>query len=111
VPSSAYWVAGTYGAPHLTIIYNNGGWHSPRLSTLWVHPDGPAERNDTYWVTAGAGARLPDIAAATGGADPFYVTRREHLNETLQRALQTVRGGRSAVVDVAISRISRQVLE
>jgi len=110
VPSSAYWVAGTYGAPHLTIIYNNGGWHSPRLSTVWVHPDGPAERNDTYWVTSGAGARLPDIAAATGGAEPFWVTEREHLSDTLKRALQTVRRGRSAVVDVAISRISQQVL-
>jgi acetolactate synthase-1/2/3 large subunit len=45
VPSSAYWVAATYGAPHLTIIYNNGGWNSPKLSTSWVHPQGKAAQN------------------------------------------------------------------
>ncbi len=110
VPSSAYWVAGTYGTPHLTIIYNNGGWHSPRLSTAWVHPDGPAERNDTYWVTVGAGARLADIAAATGGADAFRVTDRADLTGTLRLALEKVRAGRCAVVDVLLKPISTQVL-
>jgi acetolactate synthase-1/2/3 large subunit len=110
VPSSAYWVAGTYNTPHLTIIYNNGGWHSPRLSTASVHPDGPAERNDTYWVTVGAGARLADIGAATGGADAYRVTDRAELASTLQHALEKVRAGRCAVVDVLIKPISAQIL-
>src|SRR5581483_3695339 len=110
VPSSAYWVARTYGAPQLTVIYNNGGWHSPKLSTLWVHPEGSAKRNDTYWVTIGAGARLADIAAAAGDAEAFRVSERQALKETLRQALHTVRGGRCAVVDVAIAPISAQVL-
>lgn len=110
VPSSAYWVAGTYRTPQLTIIYNNGGWHSPRLSTVWVHPQGSAAQNDTYWVTIGAGARLADIAAATGGAEAFQVSQRDALRDTLRRALETVRQGRSAVVDVRIASISAQVL-
>ena len=110
VPSSAYWVARTYGAPQLTVIYNNGGWHSPKLSTLWVHPEGSAKRNDTYWVTIGAGARLADIAAAAGDAEAFRVSERQALQPALRQALHTVRGGRSAVVDVAIAPISAQVL-
>lgn len=111
VPSSAYWVAGTYGAPHLTVIYNNGGWNSPKLSTLGVHPEGYAKQNDRYWVTVGSGARLAEIAAATGGAEAFQVTDKQKLKATLAQAMQTVRQGRSAVVDVTITRISRQVLE
>ncbi|MFA6312216.1 MAG: thiamine pyrophosphate-requiring protein [Sterolibacterium sp.] len=110
VPSSAYWVAGTYATPHLTIIYNNGGWNSPKLSTLGVHPDGYAKRNDRYWVTVGSGARLAGIAEATGGAVAFEVKDRHDLRETLHQALQTVRQGRCAVVDVAIAPISKQVL-
>jgi acetolactate synthase-1/2/3 large subunit len=110
VPSSAYWVARAYGTPHLTVIYNNGGWHSPKLSTQWVHPDGVAQKNDTFWVTMGAGARLADIAAAAGDAEAYQVETRDTLKPTLRRALETVRAGRCAVVDVAIAPISQQVL-
>jgi acetolactate synthase-1/2/3 large subunit len=110
VPSSAYWVANTYKTPHLTVIYNNGGWHSPKLSTLWVHPEGTAKRNDTFWVTMGAGAKLADIAHAAGDAEAHRVSEREQLKPTLVRAMQTVRSGRCAVVEVAIAPISGQVL-
>jgi len=110
VPSSAYWVAGTYATPYLTIIYNNGGWNSPKLSTLGVHPDGYARQHDRFWITVGSGARLADIAAATGGAEAYQVSDRHKLRETLREALETVRRGRCAVVDVAITRVSAQVL-
>jgi len=110
VPSSAYWVASTYKTAHLTVIYNNGGWHSPKLSTLWVHPEGTAKSNDTFWVTMGAGALLADVAQAAGNAEPYRVHRREELASTLTRALTTVRAGRCAVVEVAIAPISGQVL-
>ncbi len=110
VPSSAYWVASTYKTPHLTVIYNNGGWHSPKLSTLWVHPEGTANRNDTFWVTVGAGARLADLAAAAGDVEAHRVSERAQLKSTLKRALETVRSGRPAVVEVAIAPFSGQVL-
>ena len=111
VPSSAYWVANAYQTPFLTIVYNNGGWNAPKYSTLGVHPEGIAKQNDTYWVTVGSGARFADIAAAAGNAEPFRVTVREELRETLRSALQAVRNGRSAVVDVVIQGISSQVLK
>jgi len=111
VPGSAYWVSGTYRVPFLTIIYNNGGWHAPKLSTTWVHPEGASSKNDTYWVTIGAGARLADLAKATGGADAFRVTELSSLKDTLQQAMQLVREGRSVVVDVTIAPISGQVLK
>lgn len=111
VPSSSYWVAGTYDLPHLTIILNNGGWNAPKASTLMVHPDGVARRNDTYWITMSAGTRLADAAQATGGALACRVERREDLRHTLQEALATVRAGKSVVVDVTMVPISAQVLD
>ncbi|WP_238160494.1 thiamine pyrophosphate-requiring protein [Pigmentiphaga sp. H8] len=110
VPSSAYWVAGAYRAPHLTIVYNNGGWKSPRMSTVYVHPEGPAQRNDTYWVAAGAGTQFSAVAEATGGAVGYRVDGREQLQATLRQALATVRSGKAAVVDVRLASVTGQVL-
>lgn len=110
VPSSTYWVAETYGAPQLTLIFNNGGWNAPKVSTLLVHPDGVAKRNDRYWTTVGARARLADVAAAASGAAPFRVSEFAQLKATLDEALAIVRGGRSAVVDVVLPGTSAQVL-
>jgi acetolactate synthase-1/2/3 large subunit len=110
VPSSTYWVAETYGVPQLTVIVNNGGWNAPKVSTLLVHPEGAAKTADRYWITTTARARLADIAAAAAGAAAFRVSRCDELDATLAQALQTVRGGRSAVVEVMTPRISSQVL-
>jgi acetolactate synthase I/II/III large subunit len=110
VPGSAYWVAQTYRTPHLTVIYNNRGWHSPKLSTLWVHPEGEARRDDAFFVTIGSGAKLAEIAAAASGAAAFTVSKREALQESLRRAMQIVHEGRCAVVDVTVAPISNQNL-
>ncbi len=110
LPSSAYWVGRAYGVAQLTIIYNNGGWHSPKLSTLGVHPEGRARHNDTYWVTIGAQPRLAAIAEAAGGAVAFHVNERTQLQATLAQAIAAVRAGNSAVVDVALVLVSGQVL-
>jgi acetolactate synthase-1/2/3 large subunit len=110
VPSSTYWVASTYRVPFLTIIYNNGGWYSPKLSATWVHPEGQAAQSDAFWVNMTAGARLGDIAAACGETASFRVRERDSLRNILQSALQEVRSGRSAVVDVALAPMSAQVL-
>jgi acetolactate synthase-1/2/3 large subunit len=110
VPSSTYWVAETYGAPQLTVIFNNGGWNAPKVSTLLVHPQGTAKARDRYWITSTARARLADIAAAGGGAQALRVEQASELDATLQQALACVRAGRSAVVEVITLPISAQVL-
>lgn len=110
VPGSAFWVAGACGAATLTVVYNNGGWKSPRASTALVHPDGPAERHDTYWVGSGRGVRFEALAEATGAALGFAVQDRAELASTLRSALAAVRGGRSAVVNVQLAPITSQSL-
>ena len=110
VPTSAFWVAHAYKTPFLTVICNNGGWNSPRLSTLLVHPRGVAVADDTFWCTMTHGAKLPEIAAAAGDAAAFRVNEPEKLRATLQEALEIVRSGRAAVVDVVVQPFSKQML-
>ena len=110
VPGSAYWVASTYDIPFLTVIYNNGGWNAPKYSTLGVHPHGTAMRNDTFWATTTSGTRLADVARASGNVSAFEVCDRKDLTDTLGKAMDDVRSGRPAVVDVRITPFSGQVL-
>jgi acetolactate synthase-1/2/3 large subunit len=110
VPSSAFWVAETYGAPQLCIVFNNRGWGAPKVSTLLVHPEGVAKNTDHYWITVGAQAQFADIAHAASGAGAFRVEHIHQLQGALAQALALVRSGKSAVVDVVVLPVSSQVL-
>jgi acetolactate synthase-1/2/3 large subunit len=103
VPSSVHWMARRYETPFLTIIFNNGGWKSPKLSALALHPSGYASRA----ANPGVGfAPVPDyagIAAAAGGAHARKITRRDEVDAALDAALHAVRlEKRAAVLDVVV---------
>jgi acetolactate synthase-1/2/3 large subunit len=100
VPSSAQWVARRYGAPALTVIYDNRGWAAPKFSTLMVHPDGVAAKADDFHVSFEPEADLPGVARAAGGAYGVTVSDPGELPGVLKDALAVVHGGRSAVVSV-----------
>jgi acetolactate synthase-1/2/3 large subunit len=102
VPSSAQWVARRYGAPALTVIYDNRGWAAPKFSTLQVHPDGAAAAAGDFHVSFEPEADLPGIAAAAGGAYGVTVSDPRELPQVLKDALAIVHGGRSAVVSVRL---------
>jgi acetolactate synthase-1/2/3 large subunit len=102
VPSSAHWVARRYGAPALTIIYDNRGWGAPKFSTLQLHPDGAAAAADDFRVSFEPEVDLPGVAAAAGGAYGVTVSDPAELPLVLRDALAVVRGGRSAVVSVQL---------
>lgn len=110
VPSSTYWVASTYDIPFLTVIFNNGGWNAPKFSTLGVHPQGEAMKNDTFWATMTSGMEFADVARASGNVAGFTITDRNDLQDTLEEAMGIVRSGRAVVVDARIEVFSRQVL-
>jgi acetolactate synthase I/II/III large subunit len=100
VPSSAHWVARRYGAPSLTVIYDNRGWAAPKFSTLQLHPHGAAAAADDFQASFEPEADLPGVAAAAGGAYGVTVTDPEELPHVLKDALAVVHGGRSAVISV-----------
>jgi acetolactate synthase-1/2/3 large subunit len=104
VPSSVYWMARRYNTPFLTVIYNNGGWKSPKLSTLAVHPDGYASRSASLDMSFHPQADYAAIAAAAGGAYPRIVGDLEDLEKGLDECFHAVQvEGRCAVLDVRLS--------
>ena len=100
VPASAHWVARRYGLPTLTVIYDNQGWKSPKLSTLGVHPHGVAARHDEFGIGFDPEADLPGIAHAASGAWAHTVQRADELRAAVAEAFTAVRSGQPAVLSV-----------
>ena len=101
VPASAQWVARRYGAPALTVIYDNRGWAAPKFSTLQVYPDGAAAAAGDFGVSFEPEVDLPGVARAAG-AYGVTVSDPAELPHVLKDALAMVHGGRSAVVSVQL---------
>ncbi|MDM5340271.1 thiamine pyrophosphate-requiring protein [Fictibacillus enclensis] len=108
VPSTVHWMARKYNTPFLTIIYNNRGWKSPKLSTLGVHPNGAANETNEFWVDFAPPSDLAGIAEAAGGAYAKAVKHPDELKEALKQALAAVEEGRSAVLDVYLPSIQSE---
>ncbi|GLB45445.1 putative thiamin diphosphate-binding protein [Lyophyllum shimeji] len=116
VPSSAYWMARKYNTPFLTIILNNGGWKSPKLSMLGVHPTGHGSKAPGEKLSVGFGPICPDysqiaVAASAGWAWGKRIgTGNESGNEALERTIAeavdvVLKERRCAVVDCVIESI------
>jgi acetolactate synthase-1/2/3 large subunit len=112
IPSTVQHLSSRYGAPFLTIILVNGGWKSPKLSTLLVHPTGVASTLPPDEINVGFGPietrpRYGSLAqAAAGGPDRawagFAVSGSPRLESVLKEAIEWVKGGRSATVEVIV---------
>jgi acetolactate synthase I/II/III large subunit len=101
-------MARRYQTPFLTVIYNNRGWKSPKLSTLGVHPKGIASKINEFWVSFEPSADLAKIAEAAGGAYAQTVTKPSELKKALQNGLQALEEGRSAVLDVYLPSVKEE---
>lgn len=103
VPSSVHWMARKYKTPFLQIVYNNGGWRSPKMSALSVHPDGYASRANAVGAEFDPAPDHSGIAAAAGGAWARKIEKPEEIEAALAEAFAAVRDDkRCAVLDVRI---------
>ena len=101
VPSSVHWMARRYETPFLTLIFNNRGWKSPKLSALAVHPSGFAARANDLGTSFEPPPDYCGIAAASGGAWGRQLRDPDEVDEAISEALRVVREeGRAAVLDV-----------
>ncbi len=107
IPSTVHWLSRRYEAPFLTVIYNNRGWKSPKQSTLGVHPNGIANELDEYWVDFTPHADLAKIAEAAGGAMALTVKDPKEVKEAIKKALEAVKSGQSAVLDVYLPAVKQ----
>lgn len=113
VPSCAYWMASKYETPFLTIIWNNGGWASPKNACLRIHPELTQNTNgqgrslsDDLMVAITPSPSFGKIAEGAGNAWWATVDGIEDVDAICKKAIAVVREEkRSAVVEVVIPRI------
>ena len=103
-PTSTLWTADVYDAPFLTVIYTNQIHNAPKASLIGGYPDSYSARTNN-WVGMDLGpsvefAMLAESCRAYGEQveDPSEVL------PALKRALERVRSGQAAVLDVRIEK-------
>lgn len=107
VPGSVYWISKRYNIPILTIVLNNKGWNAPRRSLLLVHPDGLGSKatNEEINISLDPTPDFGGIAKAAGCGDIFAgkAATVPELEKVLAEAIETVKGGKSAVLDIKVA--------
>jgi acetolactate synthase-1/2/3 large subunit len=93
-----------YGLPVLVVVFNNGKYLSMRHNHRRVYQESAAARTG-YQLGVDLSAQ-PDAAAvaAAAGAAGLTITTAGDLTAGLEKAVATVRGGQSAVVNVVLSK-------
>ena len=103
-PIVAYWTAERYRSPFLTVMFNNQGYAATREAIRSVAPLGYARKSGTY-----PACDLPTPPqqyarlAEAMGLWARTVDDPAELQAALREALDQVRHGRSALVDIRIS--------
>ena len=103
-PCSVFAVAQQYKLPILSIIVDNTGWSAVKNSTLRVYPDGEAKASDEYEAELAPDADFSKIGEAFG-AYGEKVTDPAAVPAAIARAVKEVRGGRSAVLHVRVTKM------
>jgi len=94
-----------YGLPVLIVVFSNGKYLSMRHNHRRAYPQGAAARTG-YQLGVDLSAQ-PDAAAvaAAAGTPGLFVTATRELVPSLEKAVATVRGGQSALVNVVVSQL------
>ena len=103
-PTSTLWTSANYRFPFLAVVCNNRGYGAIRdVQIGMMGGDAPGER----FIAESAVEFQPDYALTAEGAGAFgrVVAKSEEVLPALREALDVVRGGRPAVLDVRLARI------
>jgi acetolactate synthase-1/2/3 large subunit len=104
VPTSVFAVAQQYRLPLLTIVLDNSGWQAVKQSTLRVFPDGEAKASNEFEAELASNVDYGRVAEAFG-AYAEKVSDPASVPEAIARCAKIVRGGRSALLHVKITRL------
>lgn len=102
-PTAALWTASTFHAPFLTIIFNNQSYNAVKGMIRGTYGDDSYSAKTGEWV--GASIAPPPEYALIAEACHGYGKRVEEpseLQRALKEALDQVRNGKGAVLDVRI---------
>jgi len=94
-----------HGLPVLVVIFSNGKYLSMRHNHRRAYPQGAAARTG-YQLGVDLSAQ-PEAAAvaAAAGTPGFTIATTRELMPSLEKAVATVRGGQSALVNVVVSQL------
>ena len=94
-----------YGLPLLVVIFNNKKYLSMKYNHTREYPHGAAVEAGSFSYGVDL-SHQPDAAAvaSAAGAAGFTVSATAELRSTLEKAIETVRGGQAAVVNVLLNR-------
>ena len=100
---AAFGCSQEYHLPTLTVLFNNQGYLSMKMGTQQLYPQGWAMKTDTFY-----GAPItprPDYAALARAFAGYGETVEDpgEIRPALRRALEAVRGGKAALVDVILA--------
>jgi acetolactate synthase-1/2/3 large subunit len=103
-PTAALWTAKQYGAPFLSVVYQNRSYSTGTRATAALYPDGHAVRSG---LEGGYFDPPMDFAkeAEAAGAWGENVTDPAAVPAALKRGLEQVRRGVPAVVSVRLARM------
>ena len=98
-PTAAHWVSRAYDIPVLWIVFNNRAWNAVKRAVTSHAPDGWAKRTGMPLTELDPPPDYEMVCQASGG----WAERVEDpaaLPDALRRALEVVRGGRQALLNV-----------
>lgn len=103
-PLAALWAAQMNKAPILVVIFNNGCYNANKSPLVSAYPQGFSVRGQHFVGTDLLPAPRYDLLAPVVGAVGERVEDPNEVLPALRRALDHVRAGRSAIVDVVLAR-------
>lgn len=100
-PSAAHWVSRRYDLPVLFVVWNNARWFQVEAAARSVFPGGDAVRSGCFpFSDLSPSVDFERICEAAGGHGERVETTAD-VPAALERAMESVRNGRQALVNVA----------
>jgi acetolactate synthase-1/2/3 large subunit len=101
-PLTALWVAQTSRAPILAAVFNNGGYNATRHPLAETYARGYSVRGRHFVGTDLSPSPRYDLLGPVVGAEGERVEDPDQILPALRRGIDSVRRGRSAIVDVIL---------
>ena len=101
-PVAALWAAQAQAAPILVVIFDNARYQATRRPLVGAYPEGTSVRTGRFVGIDLVPTPRYDLIARSVGAEGERVEDPAELMAALRRGLARVRGGQTAVVDVAL---------
>ncbi len=103
-PASILAVSQQYKLPILTVVMDNTGWNAVKQSTLRVFPEGEAHATNSFEAELAPNVHFAKIGEAFG-AHAEEISDPAEVPAALARCVKEVRGGRSALLHVRVTKL------